>query len=101
VGGLGKEKKGKGGKGRGEERRGQEMTGQNRRGERREEIGLHFHTKEELHSISNTQGTKQTKVSLFFINLFTCAYIVWVISPHCPPHPHQPKVFRCSAIRMP
>jgi hypothetical protein len=25
----------------------------------------------------------------FFIHLFTCAYIVWVITPSCP-HPHPP-----------
>jgi hypothetical protein len=29
---------------------------------------------------------------LFFIHLFTCAYIVWVISPPCLPPPPSPKI---------
>jgi hypothetical protein len=32
----------------------------------------------------------------FFIHIFICAYIVWVISPHCPSHPpslpHHPSL---------
>jgi hypothetical protein len=28
--------------------------------------------------------------SLFFIHLFTCAYIIWVISPSCAPPPPSP-----------
>jgi hypothetical protein len=30
-------------------------------------------------------------IYLFFVHLFTCAYIVWVISPPCPPPPFPPS----------
>jgi hypothetical protein len=41
---------------------------------------------------------------IFFIHLFTCAYIVWAISPHYPtppPSPHHPSLLpdrNCSAF---
>jgi hypothetical protein len=28
-----------------------------------------------------------SEINFFIIHLFTCAYIVWVISPPCPPPP--------------
>jgi hypothetical protein len=40
-----------------------------------------------------------TKV--FFIHLFTCAYIVWVISPPCPPpspSPPNPRHFQAEPV---
>jgi hypothetical protein len=33
---------------------------------------------------------RNTSFFFFLIHLFTCAYIIWVISPSCPHHPTLP-----------
>jgi hypothetical protein len=39
---------------------------------------------------------------LIFVHLFTCAYIVWAISPPCPPHfpllPPTPACFQAEPV---
>jgi hypothetical protein len=58
------------------------------------------------HQDSPFQSLEYSKARFFFliIHLFTCAYIVWVISPPCPPSlpspllPHSVPGRSCSAF---
>jgi hypothetical protein len=42
----------------------------------------------------------QVKSRFFFIHLFKCAYIAWVISPPCPPHFQAEPVLPLSLILL-
>jgi hypothetical protein len=53
--------------------------------------------------VLNDSYSNRSKVESFFfiIHLFTCAYIVWVISPPCPPCPPSslfPSQFQAGLV---